>query len=140
MKVIDPGHEYMLRAIDGGEAQRLVFVKREGPNYPGNTGAHAGLLTQEVLRACLDRCRYMNGQFSCAETEMVIGLLETAIMLFEVRAARCRGTVINLAHSDEVETEEICAICGHIQCDQGRHSQPHWSENHPLQSGDEVKG
>lgn len=132
MKVLTEGHDYMLSGIDGGGAQRLTFVKREGPNYPGNTGAHPGLLTQEVLRVCIDRAKYMNAQASCAETDIIISSLRTALMAFEVRAARCRGASIDLAGIDEIECVPVCPTCGHIQCDQSRHDRPHWSETAPV--------
>ncbi len=128
MKVIDPGHEYELQALDGGAPQHLVFVKREGRNYPGNVGEHPGVLTQEVLRACLDRALYMNAQASCAETDVIIASLRTAIMAFEVRAARCRGVAIELPNLADIDKTQTCPTCGHIQCDQSRHQKPHWSE------------
>lgn len=129
MQVMDPGHDYILKPLDGGILQRLVFVKRVGPNYPGNTTEHPGLLTQEVLRALIDRCKYMNAQGSCAETDLIIAHLRSALLLFEVRAARCRGTGIDLASIETIETEPTCPKCGHIQCDQTRHNRPHWSES-----------
>jgi hypothetical protein len=132
MKVLDAGHEYLLEPIDGGEPQRLVFVKREGTNYPGNSGSHSGILTQEVLRACLDRAVYMNGQASCAETDIIIASLRTAIFAFEVRAAKCRETNIHLAHLSEIDAALTCPVCGHNQCDISRHDRPHWSEARPV--------
>lgn len=128
IKVIDPGHDYELIGLDGAEPQRLVFVKREGKNYPGNVGSHPGLLTQDVLRACLDRCIYMNNQGNCAETDIIISALRTAIMAFEIRAARCRGTEIILNQLSDIDKALTCPKCGHIQCDQERHNKPHWSE------------
>src|SRR6266576_2846782 len=132
MKVIDPGHEYLLEPIGGGEPQHISFPKREGPNYPGNVGSHPGPLTQEFLRACLDRAIYMNNQASCAETDIIIASLRTAIFAFEVRAARCRGTSIVLDHLSSIDAHKTCPTCGHIQCDITRHDRPHWSESSPV--------
>lgn len=128
MKVIDPGHEYLIEALDGGASQTIRFVKREGPNYPGNIGAHGGPITQEFLRAILHRCVYMNAQGSCAETDIIVASLRTAIMAFEVRAARCRGAVIDLINLSDIDAEPTCGKCGHIQCDYERHSKVHWSD------------
>ena len=128
MKVLDPGHSYLIEALDGGPSQVANFVKRVGPNYPGNEGAHGGPITQEYLRAILDRCIYMNKQGSCAETEMIIAGLRIALMGFELRAARCRGAHIKLAHLSDIDNDPTCPTCGHIQCDQSRHDRPHWSE------------
>jgi hypothetical protein len=128
MRVIDPGHEYELTALDGGGPQRLVFVKRVGPNYPGNGDARPGLLTQEVIRALIDRCLYMNNQGSCVETDGIIADLRSALYRFEVRAARCRGHAIELPTIDGIERIPTCPKCGHIQCDFSRHAKPHWSD------------
>ena len=128
MKILDPGHAYQIDALDGGPPQTIYFTKREGPNYPGNEGAHGGPITQEFLRAILDRCIYMNNQGSCAETDVIIASLRTAILMFEVRAARCRGTAIELSRLSDIELRPTCPTCGHIQCDQTRHNRPHWSE------------
>jgi predicted RNA-binding Zn-ribbon protein involved in translation (DUF1610 family) len=132
MRVIDPGHEYLIEALDGGEPQTIRFVKREGPNYPGNVGSHGGPITQDFLRAILHRCVYMNNQGSCAETDIIIASLRTAIMAFEVRAARCRSTSIELANLSDIDVSPTCPICGHIQCDRSRHARPHWSEDAPV--------
>lgn len=132
MKILDPGHVYLLEAIDNGPEQTLTFVKRRGQNYPGNNSSHPGVLTQEALRACLDRAIYMNNQASCAETDIIINSLRTAIFAFEVRAARCRESAIELANLSDIDTAPTCEICGHIQCDPKRHTQEHWSIKNPV--------
>lgn len=132
MHIIDPGHIYELHNLDGDGVQLLAFVKRKGKNYPGNDTAHDGVLTQEVLRACLDRALYMNAQASCAETDIIISSLRTAIMAFEVRAAKCRGTSIHLDNLSDIDEAQTCKICGHIQCDPARHEKEHWSVAHPV--------
>lgn len=129
MKIIDPGHRYLIESVNGGPSQEIFFVKREGHNYPGNVGTQEGPITQDFLRAILDRCVYMNNQIPCAETEAVIASLRTAIMMFEIRAARCRGTAIELPHLQDIDDAPACPKCGHIQCEYDRHSKPHWSEN-----------
>ncbi len=42
MKIVDLGHEYTLDSLDGECENRVIFVKREGDGYPGNTGCHPG--------------------------------------------------------------------------------------------------
>lgn len=128
MKVLDPGHAYLIESLEGGGTQTIYFVKRQGENYPGNTDHHDGPITQEFLRAIIDRCKYMRDQGGCVETDIIIDSLRTAIMAFEVRAARCRGTSIELKTLNGIENEPTCPICGHIQCDIERHEKPHWSE------------
>lgn len=133
-RVIDPGHVYEILGIDGAPSQTISFVKREGENYPGNVGTLDGPITQNFLRAILHRCKYMNDQGSCAETDMIIAGLRMALMGFEVRAARCRGTAIELPNLSDIDDAETCPTCGHIQCDQRRHEPgvPHWSEGRAI--------
>jgi hypothetical protein len=121
MKILDPGHRYQLDLIDETGSQELVFVKREGKRYPGNIGAYSGVLTQEVLRACIDRAIYLNNQIPCAETEIIIASLRTALFAFEARAARCRGSSFSLVSLTEIDNAQTCEICGHNQCDFQRH-------------------
>lgn len=117
MTVVDPGHEYLLDALDGDAVQRLVFVKREGAKYPGNVGSHSGTTLQEVLRALIERCRYVNNQTPCPETEAVTNLLASALFLLEVRAARCHGRHLDASLESVVSGEGKCPKCGHVGCD-----------------------
>ena len=118
MRVIDPGHRYELAALDGGEPQILQFVKRIGAKYPGNEGAPCGGVTiQEVLRALINRCEYVNGQVPCAETELDINLLRGALFLLETRARRRKGETLEMPSVVGVENEPTCAKCGHIRCE-----------------------
>lgn len=116
MRVLDPGHTYRLDALDGDRAQTLRFVKREGVGYPGNVGAQSGATMQEVMRCLIDRARYVNGQFPCPETEAIIGLLVTAILLLESRAKRRKGRHLEETTLAAIEGAPCCAVCGHISC------------------------
>ncbi len=116
MKVIDPGHEYDLDSIDGYQENRLVFVKREGDKYPGNVGHHAGTTIQEVLRALIERCVYVNGQTWCEETDFVVKSLVKCLVALEVRAARRHGREVDFNDVDCVLGWEKCRLCGHIKC------------------------
>ena len=117
MKVIDPGHVYQLASFDGGEPQILKFVKREGPKYPGNVGSHAGTQMQEVLRALIDRARYMNTQIACHETEIALNAMRTALAALEYRHARIKGRGLHIERSlDDIEFAPTCDECGHIAC------------------------
>lgn len=116
MKIIDAGHKYLLDSLDGGDAQVLVFVKREGPNFPFNQGSHSGTNCQEVLRALIDRTEYLLRQKPCAETEAAIGCMRSALLLFELRAARRHSRVLDLASTQDVMNNITCIECGHIGC------------------------
>jgi hypothetical protein len=119
MRVLDPGHKYALKNMDGEGEQILTFVKRDYPpeQYPGNEGSYPGVLMQEVLRALIDRCEYVNGQFPCAETEAAQAQLQTALLLFEVRTHRKRRTQLKLKHLDIISEYKTCDLCGHLQCE-----------------------
>jgi len=121
MKVLDPGHSYGLRVLDWPYVDQepqsiLMFVKREGSKYPGNTRAHSGTTSQEVLRALIDRAKYVNKQTPCPETEAAIGLLNTALLLFEMRAARCHGRHLEAVTVGDVVHGVCCPKCGHVGC------------------------
>lgn len=118
MNVRDPGHDYVLASLDGDAPQRLTFVKREGPGFPGNIGSHPGTTSQEVLHALIDRGEYVNNQIPCAETEAATELMKGALLLLELRAARRHGRVPRaFATLDEAMQGETCPRCGHVGCE-----------------------
>lgn len=91
MRIIDPGHQYLVEALDNGATQLISFVKREGPDYSGNFNHYAGTNCQELLRVLIDRVKYLDAQIACAENTKIIELLRTALEQFEIRAARRHG-------------------------------------------------
>ena len=117
MKIIEAGHIYLLDSIDGGEPQRLEFVKREGDNFPFNSGAHPGTNVQEVLRALEDRTHYLWRQKPCAETEAAWYALKIALWAYEDRAARRHGRHLDLKEIHELVNGTTCKTCGHIGCE-----------------------
>ena len=120
MKIIEPGHIYLAEGVADAPPQEIVFVKNRGDKYPGNTGEpHSGIICQELMRILIDRTVYLNAQGSCMETENALAALRSALAWFEVRAARCRGDKIDLAHSDELEHQPTCETCGHNFCTRG---------------------
>jgi hypothetical protein len=112
MKTLDPGHLYELQSLDGAEPTLLRFVKRVGERYPGNEmPEYPGTNCQEVIRALICRCAYLNGQIPCQETEAAQALLRAVLMLFETRAARIKGR----APPSDYDVEQ-CRRCGHLEC------------------------
>ncbi len=116
MKVIDPGHEYELDSLDGEQPNRLVFVKREGPGYPGNVGHHPGTTMQETLRALIHRAEYVNNQTPCPETLYAIHMMKHAVFSFEVRAAERHGRKISFTIEEAAAGVNKCKLCGHVGC------------------------
>lgn len=120
MKVLDPGHLYALNQLDGLCTAELRFVKRLGDKYPGNAEpAYAGTTTQEVLRALIDRQKYVDGQQPNVANKLALSNLRNALRWLEVRAAEERGddvaaeAIIDL---QEPELSETCTGCGHLMC------------------------
>lgn len=96
MRVLDPSHLYDLQVIDQpndrlGIICRLQFVKRQGEGYPGNTGSYPGTLLQDVIRACIDRLKYVDKQIHHNSNWVCINLLRMVIFLLESRAAERHG-------------------------------------------------
>jgi hypothetical protein len=116
MKVLDPGHRFALRHLDGEGESVLQFVKREGEKYPGNVGHCEGTTMQEVLRALISRAKYVNDQIPCVETQAAIALMEGTVRLFEVRAAALHDRSINIT-VEEAVNGPTCAKCGHVGCE-----------------------
>ena len=120
MTVIDPGHDYYLDLLDGGIGRlaqtRLTFVKREGPGYPGNVGSHPGVNLQEVLRALIDRVKYLDRQIACSENRAVLLNLRAALHFLEVRAARRHNRPIP-RFPEANELSPFCHKCGHVGCE-----------------------
>ena len=84
----------------------------ENQSESGNTYAHSGTTTQEVLRACLDRARYVNHQKPCWQTTLSIPLLQAVVWLYEHRAAK-RHKRQAPSFLDALYGEP-CPECGHI--------------------------
>jgi len=116
MKVLDPGHDYLLDNLDGDEKTRLTFVKREGEMYPGNESAYEGTNMQEVLRALIDRCCYVNNQITAGETINAAWHLRQAFVLLELRAARRHGRELDGVDIRIMEKLPVCKKCGHVGC------------------------
>jgi len=126
MKVLDPGHNYMLNKLDVDDdarqvdqTARLTFVKRKGEIYPGNENAYPGTNMQEVIRALINRCKYVNAQIGSDFTERAIMYLRDAFYELEARAAlRHNRGMFPIGYFDKIPIEEhsTCSKCGHIGC------------------------
>ena len=126
MKVLDPGHRFMLEELDGGSGQILYFVKRDNPpeKYPGNVGHFPGPNIQEVFRACIARVQYLDEQAGCIENPLVIKRLRECIHLLEMRNAIKKDllTEYNQLVLDRdinrIEEEPVCPECKHVVCNE----------------------
>jgi len=126
VKVRDPGHCYELSHLDDDVADIkldvtvLRFVKRIGEKFPGNTGpSTSGTITQEVIRALIDRTEYVNGQREHARNGLVLHHLREALRELEMRAAEERADIaalFRIAMAGKPELMPACPRCGHVQC------------------------
>lgn len=118
MEVLDPGHDYLLRSVDGPTPIRLTFVKRCDPpeKYPGNHNAYPGTQSQEVLRALIDRSLYVDAQQPCHENVAYLRHMRAALLVLESRVRRVRHQAPLLEPLFRIETIPICKECGHILC------------------------
>lgn len=117
MVILDAGHAYEMDALDGGRPQKIQFVKRTGEGFPFNAGDNVGGTNcQEVLRVLIDRIDYLQRQRPCAESEAISAALKTALLLFEVRAARHHGHTLAMQDLMQCVRATPCEKCGHIEC------------------------
>lgn len=121
MRVLDPGHCYGLTVFDRRDDYDvpetiLRFMKRVGAGYPGNTDSNPGTNCQEVLRALIQRVRYLDLQVPCKNNGRILQHLRAALFEFEERAAFRHGRALLLGPLLEIESEPFCANCGHIGC------------------------
>jgi hypothetical protein len=122
VRILDPGHIYMLDMLDiesdaRHSTEMLMFVKREGPRYPGNRSHFPGTNCQEVLRALIDRVKFLDGQVPDPRNQPILRHLREALWLFESRAAQRYGRAFPpLDDFDPIEEEPACSGCAHIRC------------------------
>lgn len=118
MRVVDPGHHYELDVFDHdgtGYRSFLRFMKRVGAGYPHNTEpTYPGTNCQEVIRALIERVKYLHMQIPHPQNGVILDGLRAALTAFEVRAAERHGRELLLTRTIEHETS--CKRCGHIDC------------------------
>jgi hypothetical protein len=122
LKTLDPGHIYALDMLDIDADERqstemLMFVKRQGARYPGNVSHYPGTNCQEVIRALIDRVKFLDGQIPDSCNQPIIRHLREALWLFESRAAQAYERVLPpLDDLECIEEEPTCPACAHIRC------------------------
>lgn len=109
MKVIDPGHIYELDQLGDNNKQKLVFIKRSGGAIQYEK-EWPGLQTQEVLRALIDRTKYLDCVLSCKETKEALKHLRMAVFWYEARAFRRKKSKTNRTTEDHDDTSTIPCV------------------------------
>lgn len=117
MKVLTPGHRYVVHHVGDDGDQIIQFVQRRDIHgEPFSTHPHfkketPGILSQELIRVLIDRTLYLNAEEPCLEDVEIVKHLRDALTLYEARAARK-----NIEKIVKVEEAEVCDECHHILC------------------------
>jgi hypothetical protein len=109
MKVLEPGHKYMLKNLGTPSYGILTFIKRSSKAVDYGPTEHIGTNTQEVLRALIDRSEYLNNVLPCDETRDAIYHLRMALFNYEVRAYRRKQEELNKEAGEHVSDIEPSA-------------------------------
>lgn len=94
MKIIKPGHVYDLQHLESSGAERLTFICRSSKAIQ-HPEEHAGTNTQEVLRALIDRTKYLDGIIDAIENDDTVYHLRMALLGYEGRAYRRKQEKLN---------------------------------------------
>ena len=113
MIVVEEGHVYDVQNVDGNGTQRIEFVRRRGDEATllPEKERHEGILTQELLRVCIDRTLYLNAEAPCPENVTIVNNLRECLALYESRAARR-----TIEKHPMIERMDVCEICQHALC------------------------
>lgn len=110
MKIIDSGHIYELTQLGDDNTQIIKFIKRSGGSIHYEQ-EWPGLQTQEVLRALIDRTKYLNTILPCNETMEAIKHLQMALYWYEARALRRKRSETNRTTLDHDDTKVVPLVC-----------------------------
>lgn len=104
MEVYKEGHVYFLDNLKSGN-QALHFVRKDNECIEHGTPEEDGVLTQEVIRALIDRTEYLNNILPCEETSLALKSLRNAFFQFEARAWRRKRQGLNGKNKNHDITE-----------------------------------
>lgn len=84
MRILDPGHKYQLQDINSeSSSNTLIFYKDGSLNWDGEN--YAGTCNQEVLRALINRVKFLDLQLEHWVNNQIIHHLRNALILHEIR-------------------------------------------------------
>lgn len=95
MNVIEPGHVYELPNLCDPGHQTLTFIKRSSGAIDYKDAEHPGTNTQSVLRALIDRTKYLDDVLEAEETQDAVYHLRMALFVYEARAWRRKQQKLN---------------------------------------------
>lgn len=100
MKVTEAGHVYELDQLDDTHRAILTFVKRDGDAE----NKHPGVQNQEVLRALIDRVKYLEAQVPHEVNKAILFHLRMAFVLHESRALERRVAKLTNFEPENIAT------------------------------------
>lgn len=86
MKIIKPGHTYLLKNFENKETQAIQFIQKAP--IKGTIDLEVvqeGTTNEEVLVMLIDRMKFLQGVMTSRENTHVISLLEKALMWLNKR-------------------------------------------------------
>lgn len=125
MLVLDPGHLYIPQILDSEgldyTPDPIQFVKRMGERYPGNMSTQPGTITQELIRICIDRTKYVDNQIKHPLNQYALESMRDAIYYFEQRASEVHKRPFFLGWTDRQIIETFpTGKNGHLLIGAGR--------------------
>lgn len=112
MKVVEPGHVYLVDNVVKGQ-QEIQFVQRRGwdAELLPEEDQVDGIQSQELLRVLIDRTLYLHAEQPWQENVKIVHYLRDALKLYESRAARRHIEKLSMP-----ERAPTCTQCGHLLC------------------------
>ena len=96
MKVLTPGHKYLLENFENKEAFQTIQFIEKAP-IEGGAGKletiNDGTTNEELLKVLIDRMNSMQAKFPCRENAIATTHFETGLLWLEKRTAdrKARG-------------------------------------------------
>ncbi len=87
MKVLTPGHKYLLDAHEGRAHQTIQFIEKRKEGDALVT-VNDGTTNEEVLRMLINRIDILNTKLPCEENEVVLANLRASLEILEQRTAK----------------------------------------------------
>lgn len=92
-----------------------------GERYPGNMSTQPGTITQELIRICIDRTKYVDNQIKHPLNQYALESMRDAIYYFEQRASEVHKRPFFLGWTDRQIIETFpTGKNGHLLIGAGR--------------------
>jgi hypothetical protein len=88
MKVITPGHKYLLEGFETEKGNQEIQFIEKAPISEGSTELatlNDGTTNEELLEVLINRMNHLQSKFPCRENAIVITKLEESLMWLEKR-------------------------------------------------------